>query len=517
MNADAPSLVGSAFPPGGQISQPPVRLLRLIVGLVAAVAAFDSCFWGVGGMGISVAVFVVVLAGLILRNRETLQGNKVLVLLLALLGGAVLATVIETGTTNTLVLVVLIAALAGYTFYVETESLWGRLLSQAVAIILAPGRIFWLVARLLEATVQKGLGGLGGLVGRCLLVLPALILALIFGSLLSTGNAVFGSWTSSFFDWFWNELELYADFWRIAMWGIVAFLVLPFLRPANISPKWWRSTVLQSQLPEIIPSQAALFSSGLVLTVLNLMFFVANLADILFLWSGDKLPQGVTYSGFVHNGTNALTITAILSAFVLATIFQQEFKVSRNRILKGLGLVWITQNLFLLLSVALRLKLYIEAYDMTVLRLSVIIFLALVGIGYLLLTIKILLDRSLAWLIGGCVLATFGVFYVTQFLNLSGWSANYNVSQWEKDRGRNLDVYYLFELGPAAWPALRHATELGATWPDSDRNDHPHDLIGQSQMEEAAHPQASFDWKHWHEFSLLAWMNRGALEDKPYN
>jgi hypothetical protein len=33
-------------------------------------------------------------------------------------------------------------------------------------------------------------------------------------------------------------------------------------------------------------------------------------------------------------------------------------------------------------------------------------------------------------------------------------------------------------------------------------------------MEETARPQASFDSKHWREFSLRAWMNRGALNDK---
>ena len=217
------------------------------------------------------------------------------------------------------------------------------------------------------------------------------------------------------------------------------------------------------RLPEIIPTHGALFSSGLVLLVLNLLFLVANGADALFLWSGQVLPAGVTYSGFVHNGVNSLIATVILSALVLATIFQQALKVTRHGGLKLLGLVWIAQNLFLLLSVALRLKLYIEAYDMTVTRLSVMIFLALVAAGYALLTVKITREKSFSWLLAGCVLAVSATFYVTQFLDLAGWSANYNVARWEEDTTRRLDYWYLGRSGPGAWPALNRAYEFHAS------------------------------------------------------
>jgi hypothetical protein len=332
---------------------------------------------------------------------------------------------------------------------------------------------------------------------------PALILALIFGLLLASGNAVFGSWTNSFFDWFRKELALYFDLGRIVMWCLAAFLILPLLRPANVSSKWWKSTQLLSRLPEILPARAALFSSGLVLVVLNLLFLVANIADALFLWSGKTLPVSVSYSRFVHNGVNSLVIAVILSTFVLTLIFQQALSVSQRRELKALAFVWIAQNIFLLGSVVLRLKLYIEAYDMTVARLSTMIFLVLVAAGYVLLTIKIIKDKSLSWLIGGCVLAIFATFYLAQFLDLKGWSANYNVARWEKDRTRKLDVAYLIALGPPAWPARRSAEELDSSAWQRVGRPYARDLT-----------QAEFDTQHWREFSLRAWMNRWALDDK---
>jgi MFS family permease len=515
MNAinPSPSSGASALPvPTAKINpEPPVRLPRLLLGLALAVAIFDLCFWGINVWGFSVAVFFPALAGIILGNRESLGGRRTTSLLMVLLAGAAVAAAIETSITNTFVLLALIIALAGDTFFRDIESAWGRWHSQAIALAFAPGRIFWLGARLLEAAFGGGLGWTGGLIGGCLLAVPALVLALVFGSLLASGNAVFGSWTNSFFDWFWKELALYLNPGRIALWFFAAFLVLPLLRPARVAAWWWKWTGRMPRLPEIIPSRAALFSSGLVLVVLNLLFFIANIADAVFLWSGQALPGGVTYSGYVHHGVNSLIATVILSAFVLVTIFQQELKVAQRRELKLFGMIWIAQNLFLLLSVALRLKLYIEAYDMTVARLSVMIFLALAAVGYALLAIKIMRVKSLSWLVGGCVLAVFATSYLTQFLDLAGWSANYNVARWEKDRTRNLDASYLYSVGPAAWPALRRAHEIDPTIPILNVEENRGYLSGASTN------LAKFDAAHWREFSLRAWMNRGALEEKPNN
>jgi hypothetical protein len=491
-------------------TEPVIRLPRLLLGLALAVAVFDLCFWGANSMGFSVAVFVLALAGIILGNRE-IPGGKYTVLLLGLLIGSAFAATVETGVTNTLVLLILIVTLAGESYFRGIESMWGRLLSQFVALLFAPGRVFWLAARLMEAAFSGGVGWTGGLIGACLLAIPALVLALIFGSLLAAGNAVFGSWTSSFFDWFWKELALYLNPARIVMWCFVAFVILPLLRPAQVAAWWWKWTESLPRLPEIIPNKAALFSSGLVLVVLNVLFLIANIADALFLWSGSALPAGVTDKEYVHEGVETLIFTVILSAFVLTAVFQQTLEVVRCRELKILACVWIIQNLFLMVSVAEKLRRYIVTEEMTVARLSTIIFLILVAVGFALLTIKIVQDRSISWLIGGCVLAVFFTFYVTQFLDLAGWSANYNVAQMERDPGHVFDSKTMCEWGADVWPALKRAHELAPTNPE----------ITESWQNASKLPdytdKSGRDWQHWREFSLRAYLNRWALEEKPNN
>jgi hypothetical protein len=510
-----PSPAGFAPEPWPK-ADPESRILlpRLLASLTLAVALFDLCFWKMAGApGFSFAVFFCGLAGIILVNRTWSGGKRRLLVLIALLAGATVEAAVETCFTNTAVLFTLILALAGESFFVGIASPWGRWLSQVVALIFAPGRVFWLGARLIEAATQGGMRRTGGLLGGCLLALPALVLALIFGSLLATGNAVFGSWTNSFFTWFWNELFLYLDPERMIFWLFAAFLMLPLLRPALVSAGWWKWTENLPRFPEVLPPRSALFGSGMILVVLNLLFLVSNIADALFLWSGQPLPKDVSYKDYVHEGVEALIVTVVLSAIVLTAIFQQDLKVAERRELKGLAFLWIVQNVFLIISVTEKLRRYIVTYEMTVARLSTIIFLVLVCLGFVLLTIKIARNRSISWLIGGCVLATFATFYVTQFLDLAGWSANYNAARMAQDSGHRygFDSATMSEWDSDVWPALRRANDLA-----------PDDASISTCWQQAlngfdAKNRTQFDWQHWREFGLRAYWNRGALEEKPNN
>ncbi len=482
--------------------EPPVRLLPLLAGLAASVAMFDLCFWHIPAFGLSTPVFFLAAAGIILALRPSPRWTATTPVILALLGGAASAAVVETSFSNALVFLALLPVLAGDGHFFATGSAWGRTLAQLVALARAPGRPFWLAAQLARASKAQGLGAVGGVVTVAVLSLPALVLVVVFGLLLANGNAVFGNWVNLFFNWLWANFSFDLDPLRIFLWVVVAFVMLPLLRPVRVTDVWWAWTLRLPRWPEIVPARPAFFSSALTLATLNLLFLAANGADALYLWQGNVLPAGLTYSGYVHSGTETLTLTVLLSALVLVTIFQQASTVTRRPLLRGLALVWIGQNLFLIVSVTLRLKLYIEAYDMTISRLGVLIFLALVTAGYGLLTIKITREKSLSWLLGGCLLAVFATFYLTQFLNLAGWSADYNVAQWEKDRSRQLDAVYLQRLGPAAWPALRQARDAAP--------DNPHLEMALNRARGRL-DRAQCSPGTWRQFSLLAWLNRNAL------
>jgi hypothetical protein len=102
--------------------------------------------------------------------------------------------------------------------------------------------------------------------------------------------------------------------------------------------------------------------------------------------------------------------------------------------------------------------------------------------------------------------AIFATFYLAQFLNLAGWSADYNVARWEGDRTRNLDTGYLYALGPAAWPALHRAHR------DAPAIDIVSEPTRYNIPAGSYRSRAEFDSYNWREFSLRAYWNRWAVE-----
>jgi hypothetical protein len=82
------------------------------------------------------------------------------------------------------------------------------------------------------------------------------------------------------------------------------------------------------------------------------------------------------------------------------------------------------------------------------------------------------------------------------------------VARYEKNRYHRVDLRKLYEAGPAAWPAARRAHRF-----DSSIDVLNHDTnLGPDTDADASKVQ--FDAPHWREFSLRAYWNRWALDDK---
>jgi hypothetical protein len=197
------------------------------------------------------------------------------------------------------------------------------------------------------------------------------------------------------------------------------------------------------------------------LVLLNALFFVANTIDAVYLWRSRVLPADVNPSDYLHAGVWSLILAVVLSAGLLAAMFQQQEDISDAPLLKALGLVWVTQNLALIASVFLRLKLYVDVWQLTEKRIYVGCFLVLVITGYLLLALSIVFSRGLHWLISRNLVATFVLFFALQFPDVAGPVARFNVARWQREPHHNLDLDYLVELGPNAWPALVGLADVG--------------------------------------------------------
>ncbi len=192
------------------------------------------------------------------------------------------------------------------------------------------------------------------------------------------------------------------------------------------------------------------------LIVFNLLFAFQNLSDIAFLWGGAALPDGVTFADYAHRGAYPLILTALLAAGFVLVALRSGTETAADRRVRWLVLAWIGQNAFLVLSAMLRTIDYVEAYSLTLLRLSAMIWMGLVAIGLVLVIVRVALGKNNGWLIDANIIAGLLVLGGCAVADLSRMVADYNVRHCAEvgGTGVRLDFWYLDQLGPSAMPAF---------------------------------------------------------------
>jgi hypothetical protein len=207
--------------------------------------------------------------------------------------------------------------------------------------------------------------------------------------------------------------------------------------------------------PIALPGVTAL-SILISLFLFNAIFAVENGLDIAFLWSGAPLPTGMTMAEYAHRGAYPLILTALLAGvFVMATA-SPDTEIGRHPLIRRLVVLWTAQNLILVASSVQRTLDYIDAYMLTSLRIAALVWMALVGAGLVLICLRMLWRRSLAWLINAVAAAAILVLFGSSLVDFDAVAAEWNVSHAREVGGTAaaLDVGYLRRLGPSALVAL---------------------------------------------------------------
>jgi hypothetical protein len=429
------------------------QLTRILVPVGIATLCADILFWDTLP-GANVGILLVILAALVALCRR----EKLSVLSWGILGLLLLTavqSVIELSFSTVAVGAVLLLALAGNTFQSHLPTLWSRFSEAAYGLLTAAPR--WLLVGHFAArefgAIRSGTAEVSNRAGFALRVfLPTAVLLAIFTAFFAAGNAAFSDLvlrTSSAAFSVWALLDLTPL--RFAWWALCATLALGIFHrvAAPDAPRWWALEIPRISRDD---TRLAAWQTGFALVVLNGLFFVVNTLDAIFLWQGAALPEGVSYSAYLHAGVNSLIAAVLLSAVVIAGMFQQQEAITSKRWLKRFALFWVAQNLLLIAGVLRRLLLYAETYHLTEKRVYVGCFLLLVTTGFVLLAWFVHRQRTLNWLLGMNVIATFVLFFTLQFVDVAGYVARHNVSRAAKTG--ILDIDYLGQLGPNAWPAL---------------------------------------------------------------
>jgi hypothetical protein len=239
------------------------------------------------------------------------------------------------------------------------------------------------------------------------------------------------------------------------------------------------------------------------LILFNALFALQTGLDLTYLWGGANLPGGMSHAEYAHRGAYPLIVTALLVAGFVLVAMRPGGPADNSRLIRPLVLLWIGQNILLVVSSIFRLDLYVAAFSLTYLRLAAFIWMVLVAAGLLLMLIQIVLRKPNSWLIAANAISLALVLYACCFINTPRLVASYNVehSREISGTGPSLDLKYLGWLGAQAEPALRpHVKEMPEL---------------QSVIYECRYgdnPLPSGNWRAW---SFRAWRLERYLANNP--
>ncbi|MCB0587572.1 MAG: DUF4173 domain-containing protein [Phaeodactylibacter sp.] len=183
--------------------------------------------------------------------------------------------------------------------------------------------------------------------------------------------------------------------------------------------------------------RAALIAFGL----LNGLIFLANVADLRYVWIayGEATPQEL--SQYVHEGTYLLLLAILLAMAAVIWYFRGNLNFyPENEWLRGLVFLWLAQNAMMALSVGLRNWHYVAHYGLAYKRLGVFWFLCLAGYGLFTLYQKVKSRHSLAFLLHSNGWAIYASLLLLSLLNWDLAITRYNL---QANTAEKIDVRFL--------------------------------------------------------------------------
>jgi hypothetical protein len=262
----------------------------------------------------------------------------------------------------------------------------------------------------------------------------------------------------------------HADPRRTMFWIVILSAIWPLIhrrirrKPVRESGPSTAIATEPSELDHLFGVQAMLRS----LILFNALFALQTGLDLVYLWGGVALPDGLTYAEYAHRGAYPLIATALLAAGFVLIAMRPGGPAEQSRLIRPLVLAWSGQNILLVISSILRLDLYVAAYSLTYLRLAAFIWMGLVATGLLLMLIQIIMRQPVSWLVTANAATLALVLYACCFINAPQLIASYNVehSREAGGPGPKLDLRYLASLESQALPVLEaHMKEIPALWP----------------------------------------------------
>jgi hypothetical protein len=133
---------------------------------------------------------------------------------------------------------------------------------------------------------------------------------------------------------------------RVAFWVLLAGSIWPLMLRRSR-----RNSVARPAIAEAVvgaPSEPGLFfgKAAMVrsLILFNVLFAVQSGLDLVYLWGGASLPDGMSHAEYAHRGAYPLIATALLAAGFVLVAMRPGGPAEHSRLIRPLVLAWIAQK-----------------------------------------------------------------------------------------------------------------------------------------------------------------------------
>lgn len=210
----------------------------------------------------------------------------------------------------------------------------------------------------------------------------------------------------------------------------------------------------QTLWSEFVSLEAERKSAVILFALLNLLLLSVNIIDVYYGFIVNVLPEGLTLSAYLHDGTNALIVSIVMAAAMVLIVFRGYLNFDdKADSIKWLVYIWIVQNIVTILTTLNRNVLYINEYGLTHRRIGVFVFLFLCAGGLLLTLFKVRNKLSNWFLLRSNWWMVYGFLIAGAWINWDAIIFKHNMNLAALQHTEQ-DDYFLISLSHTATPAM---------------------------------------------------------------